>query len=208
MPTVKTETIRFEGTQFRRVYSVDSVGTFKGTLPPQVHEVLGYGSVTANSLADCERNWAAAIKKYIEAQTTVVKVIIYDIEVTAYIWHDEEDRCVMNKTDLAFCDGTGIMVRAGVYTEQQIASKDGSMRYVYKLQKSSVPCGLVRANHETIYSDGKPLTGRMDWTPGREAFFSKVGHALEQVALVLQTLNENDAAQIADTGKLPLLLSS
>lgn len=200
MPKVKTETRGFEGRMERFDYHVNAAGEFSCKLPLSVSELLGYGVVKAESLAKCEDKMLEALRAYADAGTTKRKVILYGFKCSAYVWRDERPgkdgpglvfsnksstQCGPEVNEVSFAHGTALDLWALVAEETKVVTGPRTT-YSYKEISSSIPKGLRCTAYDGGFSHlTKPHESALDWTEEREAFFSKMGFALEGLIMGL-----------------------
>lgn len=206
MPVIKTDTLRFESKDFKRVIRVGSTGNFSCEVPAAVTNTLGIKAVTGATLEQCMSEFNAALIRYKESRTEVRKVIIYAVKSRACIWDNREERVIFRSDEIHFSDGLCLSVCVGVFNERKISATDGSAHYAYDLLECDLPRSICEySNVLTSCLQGQQATKIIDWTPEREEFFNRIGKGLEAAVLQLSQLsNPATVLQLADSGVLAL----
>ena len=160
-------------------------------------------------MGDVLNRYQEALVEYEKTTSVTRKLIVYQFKCKAYIWHPTEERVIYKSSqggsEISFCDGTAVGIAATVVEETEFTQSTGKPHYSYKVVASSLPKGMQKLWTPV---HGERVRVFMDWTQEREDFFARIGRGIEAVILQLATLdNPKDAAMIADTGKLPPLLT-
>jgi hypothetical protein len=218
MPKVKTETRGYGPSSHRYDYHVNAGGQFSCKLPEYVSKTLGYDTVKANTLAECEKKVNQALKDNSEAGTERRKVVLYGFACHMHIWKDGKlvfsnghtgcQAGPRTKT-IPFADGCAVQLWASAATEVKItvASKTS---YSYEFLSSTIPSGASPNNHgHDFHHNDRIFPELLPWTQEREDFFARMVRGLEAVAVQLAQLSNPVAAlQIADTGQFQALLEA
>lgn len=227
MATFKTETIRLNGKKWKKVIKIFKDGRFEISLPEEFRTVLGIEKISAETLDKVEKKFKDIRKEYEAAVTVSSKVILYEIEYTAYIFgtpamakvfraeepHDwdsmgrDSDVALIHQSDLHFANGTALSICCDVFEEFRTERPDGSILYRYEPVESSLPAGITsQASHlHRNYRETRE-ENLLEWTPEREKFFADLGHALDGLImkLFLHFKTPGSVQEFADSGRFIL----
>lgn len=217
MSTVKSEKIRFEGKEFvKRVRFSSRSGLFSITLPRQIQERMNVGEVSSDTMKGVQAEFKKTVDMYKAAQTTERKVIVYKVEVNAWVWRlpdgapagsdDDDASVVFQANDISFADGCGLTIFAEVMVERTLRTADGEESLSYEeVDEHTLPKSLGLGNNRIADRFGTTEDVRViDWTPEREAWFRDVGLRLEDMVVnVCRTLGDTERAlQLMDSGRM------
>jgi hypothetical protein len=204
MPTVKTDTLRINGRDFRRVVKFNPNGGFTISLPEEWAAVLGCDNVRADRLAAVLALWNTANTDYTAAATVESKVILYRFHANAYVMDEQTGKCLLSKS-MSFVDGHAVEVCASVATEQKI-TLNGKTTFKYVLLDSTIPDppGSKASPWRATPSSNRSTC--LPWSEQREAFFARLVVAIQRIALDLHEIDTKPGALLkaADSGRLLL----
>lgn len=183
MATVSTETIYFNGAQYRLVYNVDAKGIFYLNIPVEMSERLVIErKQTADTLEKLKQIWKRLFKEYEAASTVTRKIIVYRMEVNAEI-HNGVDDFLIKKDDISFAGGLALSFEAGVFN-LHTTTTGNKVSESHEHVRSNIPSSASLTHLEYWeWKNGK--YGYMDWTEEREKFFIDLIHAFENLILKL-----------------------
>lgn len=227
MPVVKTEKIRHNGADFKKIIRIQQDGIFRITLPAAVSKDLAIPEeVKAKTQKEVEDLFDAILKEHTATKKSTKLVIYYSFKDTSYIWdkteveEDEEetdldfrrryvdDAELLRKTDdISFVSGTALMLYVAVFQQTATKLADGRVLYSYEHWKSTIPRGFRGGHIGEGPCDGTSLPETMmDWTPEREKFFAGLCIAMEDLIMKLAEITGDNAKLMlrADTGKFLL----
>jgi hypothetical protein len=210
MPKIKSTTRGFEG----RLIKVEvhcKGGEFSCSLPLTVADALGYKTVKAMTLAKCESKWERAVREYEESRTTSSKVIYYDLNISGKICQEDPHLVLLDRDEISFSTGLVLGLRASVYTETVRTLAGGRKQFEYRelpRREHTIPHSLVNHGKFTGFGPGGHTVddsrppGVIDWSPEREAFFTRIGRSLEQMILSADNVfkDESKLLAVADRG--------
>lgn len=186
MAIISTETIRFEGNDYKKQIRCSSEGHFSIKLPPTVVKRLKIEEVAGDTLEEVSNAWKKITKEYKEAQTEDRKIIAYEIEINEGI---------------SFAHGMSLSVWASVFIEEK-TNVPGKLP-VYKYRD---------VDFEEMLPDELQYSGSfgvrdieekhiIDWTPERHEFFIAFHKAMSDLIKKVQTLNnKKKLLELADSG--------
>ncbi len=192
MAVVKTETIHFAGHgPWKMVVKVSPGGEFSIELPEWIIDTLRCpGKVTGHTLHGVETAFRDRRKEYLNANTTISKVIVYKVLDRAKIIRD--DRVVLRADNIVFGHGVGVTLGAMVCNEHEITKPDGKVVYRYEHLESTLP---KAANVALPFEEKAQFL--LPWTEEREKFFLYVLTSLENLILQLNELT-GDSDKLID----------
>lgn len=204
MPVVKTEKRYFAGEAVELKVKCNSDGEFSADLPAFCVSTLGYNIVKDKSLEVVIKKWTNAAVEYTDTKTKSEKVILYEVQASAYIWDFKGDKLIADFQDGgSHKEGLSLTVFAVVANEFQLTKPDGKIRYRYEEVETDLPESMADFRHFDWRLHGEQATGRLPWTKERQEFFAKIGRSMEQVILQLKQLSDpKRALEIADKGRL------
>lgn len=176
----------FAKRDFRKRVHVDSDGYFQIPIPTFARDVLGFDRVGGNTKDEAEREFKHAEEQYIETTTDRQKVIVYEVNINAVVWDEDQQRVTFREKEIHFADGTGICLDYGVMYRHIRKDLDGDSAITYHKKD-----GAYVMSHSYTHD-----VKWMPWSAEAEEFFRQCEKQLEKLAVNIWTFLHQEPEQI------------
>lgn len=172
---------------YLKIVKVDACGEFSIVLPSAVSRALGFNVVKGKTKEAVDQAFKKALADCQAAATRSRKVIGYSID---------------KSFDSSFQEGVTVNLAVQVLIEETTTVGGDERKTYQRVRGHSLPAELVRGTFDYGWPEKAHI---IEHTPEREAFFRRLGEALQAVVQQINQLHDVPCALAYADGRKPFL---